>query len=530
MTAQHRFGIRLFSYLLVALFAADLAAQTNKSRNLIPAEPGSAPNYYCTWGVQNFGDADERSPREQIVEKTVFNDPGWITRYYEKIRGDLFVVFDDGWDIPSANEGSQERWAFGSLELNAKRFPSCTGTPVQRLRQLNEKVRAAGWRGAGLWVAAQALHDGRDGQEMNEANLEKYWRERARWCREAGIHYWKVDWGARDDRESFRRMISRIVRQEAPEIIVEHAGIIMPLNHWDGDGRFYAWDHPSGLARKFAPFADVFRLYDTTAQLSTVTLLDRAAWVLQNVPVEPAAQGLVNAEDEVYLGAALGCTIGIMRHPLYRLSDPRNNDVSLYGHRIDEVIRAVRWMRLAPPFSRVAAKVATSEQTLADEWDFRAKETWYQDVIGKKVIQRAPTVIARGIELPEVVDAGDGLPFVVAARNPNGAISVASLQRTLPGRVTRTPKAMLRLQAGPVGKPIAIFGPFHSVTIHFDEPVEKRRILAQDLAGETAEDITHDVQRLGHRIIIPGAIIDRTGRAAQTPGDPSEPGLLLLVE
>jgi hypothetical protein len=38
------------------------------------------------------------------------------------------------------------------------------------------------------------------------------------------------------------------------------------------------------------------------------------------------------------------------------------------------------------------------------------------------------------------------------------------------------------------------------------------------------------VQRLGHRIIIPGAIIDRTGRAAQTPGDPSEPGLLLLVE
>lgn len=509
---------------------ADTPGQSTPRRNLIPDKPCAAPNYFCTWSAQNFAQEKETSARDHLTEQLVFDRPGWISHYYQGVRGDLYVVFDDGWDVPLSADGSQERWVFGSLELNVKRFPSCAGDPAERLRKLNDKVRAAGWRGAGLWVSAQAAGEGRDGKFLSDAELEKYWRERARWCRQAGIRYWKVDWGARDDRESFRRLLTRVAREETPELTVEHAAIIMPLNNWDGDGRFGSWTRESGLARSFAPFADVFRTYDVCAQICTVTLLERTGWILKNVPAEPGGQGLLNCEDEMYVGAALGCTVGIMRHPLWRLSDPRNNDFSKYGHRIDEVTRAVRWMRLAPPFGRGKESVYLSERTLADEWDFKEGQTWYRDVIGKKVHQRAPAVTARGIAPPEVADAGDDVPFVAASRNPNGAVSVAALQRTLPGGVIRTPRAKVKLNVGSSKQPIGIFGPYRTLTLEFDEPVAQRRILAQDLAGDWAVEITNDVKRENRTLTLSGELIDRVGLSAKTQGDVSEPGLILSIE
>jgi hypothetical protein len=499
-------------------------------RNLIPDQPSGAPNYFCTWAAQNFAQEKETSPRDHLTEELVFSQPGWISNYYQAIRGDLLVVFDDGWDVPLSADGSQERWVFGSLELNEKRFPSLSGNPAERLRKLNDKVRAAGWRGAGLWVSAQAVGDGHNGNFLNDTDLERYWRERVRWSHQAGIRYWKVDWGGRDDRESFRRLLTRIAREEAPELTIEHAAIIMPLNNWNGDGRFGSWQRESGLARSFAPFSDVFRTYDVCAQIGTVTLLDRTGWILKHISTEPGCQGLVNCEDEMFMGAALGCTVGIMRHPLWRMSDPRNNDFPKYGHRIDEVTRTVRWMRLAPPFGRGGESVYLSEQTLTDEWDFTEGQTWYRDVIGKRVIQRASAITARGIDPPEVVDAGDGVPFVVASRNPNGAVAVAALQRTLPGGIIRTPRAQVKLKVGSIKHPIGIFGPYHTLTLEFDEPIAKLRILAQDLAGDRAVEITNEVKREGRTLTLSGELIDRVGLSAKTHDDLSEPGLVLNFE
>jgi len=517
--------------LVAAFFCSDSACcQVPGKRNLIPQSPCTAPNYYCTWGAQLFAQETETSARDHLTESLVFERPGWITNCFPLIRADLFVVFDDGWDVPLAADGSQEPWAFGSLELNMKRFPSCTGSPSERLRKLNDRVRAAGWRGAGLWVSAQAVGEGRDGRMLSEAQLETYWRERARWSRQAGICYWKVDWGRRDDRESFRRMLTRIAREEAPNLVVEHAGIIMPLNNWNGDGRFGSWPRESGLARSFASFADVFRLYDTCAQLSTVTLLDRAAWVMNNVPSESGSLGLVNCEDEAYVGASLGGTLGVMRHPLWPLSDGRNNDVSKSGHRIDEVTRAIRWMRLAPPFARRSEPMHLSEQVLSDEWEFKEGHTWYREVVGKKVFQRAPAVIARNIALPLVADAGDGLPFAAASRNPNGAVTVATLQRTLPGGRIRTPRADVKVVAGSPAHPIGIFGRYHSLSLEFDQPVADWVLWAQDLAGNEAADISKEVQRRTNTLILAGGLIDRLGLSAAAPGDLSEPGLVLVIE
>jgi hypothetical protein len=52
-------------------------------------------------------------------------------------------------------------------------------------------------------------------------------------------------------------------------------------------------------------------------------------------------------------------------------------------------------------------------------------------------------------------------------------------------------------------------------------------LLAQDLCGDEATEITRLVQSDGDALILPGRLIDRIGLAAATPGDASEPGLLL---
>ena len=39
--------------------------------------------------------------------------------------------------------------------LDASKWPSFTGEPAQRLAELNTAIQAEGWKGIGLWVAAQ---------------------------------------------------------------------------------------------------------------------------------------------------------------------------------------------------------------------------------------------------------------------------------------------------------------------------------------------------------------------------------------
>jgi len=56
-----------------------------------------------------------------------------------------------------------------------------------------------------------------------------------------------------------------------------------------------------------------------------------------------------------------------------------------------------------------------------------------------------------------------------------------------------------------------------------------QRLLAQDLAGESPQDITRLVRFTGNAVEIPGALIDRIGRSAATRGDKSDPGLVLVA-
>ena len=150
---------------------------------------------------------------DNLSEKLLFEEPGWASRYFQKVRGDLYLLLDLGWDVPPGLQFDQERWRLGTLELAEAKFPSCKGSPAERLRQLNSLCKAAGWRGAGIWIPAQMPGDGKEGKLTDAASLEAYWRERARWSHQAGIEYWKVDYGARSGEENSIVLSGGLIRQ-----------------------------------------------------------------------------------------------------------------------------------------------------------------------------------------------------------------------------------------------------------------------------------------------------------------------------
>jgi len=167
------------------------------ARNLVPDQPGTSPNYWCTWAAQNYiygqgiedfdiavleGSQGAAYARANINEKLMFGPEGWTHQFYPDCRSDLFFVLDDGWDVPLENTPA---W-YSSFILSEEKFPSFAHLkPAQRLKKLNEMIKAAGWRGAILWLAAEEAS-----AVIGNKTVEEYWTERIRWCREAGIEYW----------------------------------------------------------------------------------------------------------------------------------------------------------------------------------------------------------------------------------------------------------------------------------------------------------------------------------------------------
>jgi hypothetical protein len=122
--------------------------------SLVPAAPGTAPDYFCTWNVQGFacGYSGASNQADMMTEASLFGkgtNQNW-TGFYPGCRADLIFLLDDACDFPLG--GGHNCPARGSLELDTGRFPSYQGTPAERLAGLSRDVRARGWRGLGLWV------------------------------------------------------------------------------------------------------------------------------------------------------------------------------------------------------------------------------------------------------------------------------------------------------------------------------------------------------------------------------------------
>jgi hypothetical protein len=459
-------------------------------------------------------------PDDHLDEEILFGAQGWAHLACREVRSDLVLLIDEGWDVPYRSDRERDQERYGSGVVPAERFPSCHGDPAERLRRLDAMVREAGWGGTGLWVSAAALGENPPpGAEphhlLTPADLEAFYRERARWSAEAGIAYWKVDWGVRAHDSAYRYLVTQVCREEAPQLVVEHVCCTGPLNDEEASGRFAGAWHSDPM-RALLGFADVVRTYDVSEELSSATTLDRAAGLLLHSPSCPGSLGLLNVEDEVYLGAALGCCLGIER-PTWL---PRSRGM--------EVTRAVRWQRFAPPIGVCRVPVEVDPETLVDSWTFRPGEFWWRPVDGRTVRQGAPARVTRGgLPLPSVSPIGGIRPYVVASRHTEGAIAIATLPRTTPGRGVFQPLARIRL-AAQLDVPLGVFGRYASLTLEVPGAIDLR-VWAQDLAAGEAIDVTSRVQLDAGEVTLPGALIDEVGRMAQDRSDPSAPGLVVTL-
>ena len=88
----------------------------------------------------------------------------------------------------------------------------------------------------------------------------------------------------------------------------------------------------------------------------------------------------------------------------------------------------------------------------------------------------------------------------------------------------------MTVSGGKLDRPVGIFGEYASLTLVTTSALAGKRILAQDLAGKTPVDITHEVKVSDGRLTIPGVVIHRVGLTAARPGDVSDPGLVLAVD
>lgn len=498
-----------------------------KMTSLIPDEPGKTPSYYCTWEAQNSGTQEEREldpvkfegdqgarrARNNLNDDFLFGNEG-LALQYEKIRGDLYFVLDDGWDVPYDVHPNTQREEFGSLLLNEERFPSCTGTPEERLAKMNERLKALGWKGVGLWVASQAQKEC-EGNVLTTEQAKTYWSQRLNWSKYAKINYWKVDWGYHADSIGFRKMLTTLGKELIPELLIEQCRCMHPINN-HGE-RFKDWETVAQDAAKIFSFSDVFRSYDVTSHLSVATTIDRLSALLK-YPTSGTALNLINTEDELYMGAALGCTIGIMR---------KEDDDRL--KRADEVVRAVRWQRFAPAFGADIKETQISDEIATDTWYFKSGDTWAAELIDSEVTQSAPIALTRGLPLPQFHGDNDKRPFVVAAKNPTGAVSIATLKRTTVDKI-ETPLCHIELEIGDSSYPIGIFGYYDRLTLKFNSNLMGQKFYAQDLAGEVPQEITERVTIEDNLLHLSSEIITEIGLKDATIGDSSEPGLVLVIK
>ena len=493
------------------------AANRPARENLVPDRPCTAPNYWCTWAVQNYmyghdletlrpeileGASGSQLAHDAMSEQMLLDRNGWAKRFFPAARKDLYLMLDDGW----------ESGGTATFELDQRKFPSFSGQPEERLARLNRAIREADWRAAALWCR-NTPGGSRDEQ------LEKL-------SEAAGIDYWKIDIGD----PSFH--LTDLRNRSHTRLRLEHVHGELPVNgNWRRDGRFGAQPQRSRRQQILA-HTDVYRTYDVTSILSLPTTLDRLAEMLRGAQGN-GARALLNVEDEVYVAAAMGCTMGVLRHPLEGLRPGPDTDLFFNGprrakRRMDEVVRALRWQRIAPPYSAGSGTTRIGDEVLTDSWTFERGQTWQNDLVGQTVHQGAPAAISRNVALPRVTSTGER-PFLFASRFPCGAVALGMQERTLPGRAWTMPQADVELHVGDAPGPFGIFGSTRSVALIFDRPLSGRRVLAQDLAGDEAADVTGQIHHDGRRLQLSELNLRSLGLQAATDGDLSSPGLVLAL-
>ncbi|MDE7436902.1 MAG: hypothetical protein K2M93_00305 [Muribaculaceae bacterium] len=553
-------NLAIFTLLSLGL---SCAAQNNPG-SLVPTTPSEAPDYYCTWNLQGFVaghtfGAGSNDFRAEMNEDNLFGThkvyeenksknidgaeymvdsryQGWLD-HFPSIRQDLLFVMDDSWDIPFDSNSKRphghnyDNEYLATLTIDPTRFPSFDGKDTERMTKLTDAVKGKGWKGFGGWICAQnpicltKKYTGKQNTFENSKNWslkqeEKYWKRRLKESQDAGFLYWKVDWGNNDRNDEFRRRLSQWGREVAPDVVIEHASF-----QDGGPHKPY-----------YITFSEVLRTYDVRPDLSQAQTISRVAEVLGKGKAERKNWGIINCEDEAYIAAGLGCAIGIMRHPYVGLlPNGKPDEVFEAGNRkmknrLNEIVRAVRWHRIATPFS-ADGQYNVSEEML---FDSGTKNRW-----------EAPARVSRRMPLPEITGI-DSLnpekPYVLASLYDNECTAIAIINRLIDGDYKQH-KVDVKVQPKRWDRKVGVFGHCHSLTLDYQNglPEGPFKVFAQDLASDDAPiEIPYLKTDSGRGIIISGSTIEDLCRnnnysysevshidADYT--DLSDPGIVLLV-
>ena len=509
---------------------------------IIPSDGIVSANYWCSWRSQRFfmprGFLHMRMydipghdvvQREMLSDEFFFGKRGVLSGYMQDVRRDMYVVLDDGWDIPYKGNYRDR----GSLVLNEDRFPY-GGTPWENLATLNKKITELGYAGTGLWVPMSCA--GETGEEpFTLEQFRKYWIERAKWLKYAGIAYLKVDWGIHANIE-YRKVLNEVLREYAPDIIVEHAVI----EDW-----FFDPDKDKTQYMQTLKISDVFRCYDVKFEFNSATSLGRAYSMLSlDCDIDNGCRGIVNVGEEPYLAAALGCTMGIMSHPLLRgsiitmLPDDMENGISKVAtlksefHSFDNYQRALRWQRLAPAMDFKKGETVCSDEWLVDSWTYEKEPYPYthNEYTGKTVKQTAPGRVARNTSLPEILNAEKQpyCPYIAASLNrETGVYTIAALPRTIDGVMNcTTPPVDIVARGLSVDKCFGVFGNYASLTLEFDKSIEGMRLFGSDILLDEQKDLTdcEGVIIKNNKLILDGDFLSRIGLEGAAFHDVSDPG------
>ena len=490
------------------MFISRIWEVNSMSMNFIPEEVKKTGNYFCTWDSQcdHINTWKERpqnfTSRDAMCEEFLFGKNGLLNSF-DGVRKDLIVVLDDGWDVPY---GAKDTRVFGSLEADPERFPSLARlTPAGRLKALSERIRALGYKGLGLWVPSQSQLM-INGKEISRTPEEErlFWEERARWCNEADVLYLKVDWGEHSDDAAYRIMMTECVRKFSPQTAVEHAFVGHPLFEENGHG---IPPEKAEYLKNVLPASDYLRTYDVVHELKYASTVNRVSICLKAAK-NCGCDTVLNIEDTALIGAALGCSIGVMRHELEKV----RKYLPLPPRMASESVCALLWQRTAPPFSAGKTELHISAERLKDVWRCPERGPGYwPDVKAGDYYVTAPAAISRNMPLPEVTAKGEK-PYVLCSVNPeNGALCVAVTPRTFVEGLYITPLADIRVKGGEPDRPVGIFGRFESLCIEFEKEAQGRRVFAQNLLSDTAQDITSLVTLSGSRLTIPGSVMLSVG-------------------
>ncbi|MDE6402086.1 MAG: hypothetical protein K2L54_05665, partial [Clostridiales bacterium] len=315
----------------------------------------------------------------------------------------------------------------------------------------------------------------------------------------------------------FRKFLTETAAELYPDLVMEQAICIPPFNGADHNEarvlkRFAENKKLNNLSIAATDFSEVFRTYDVSPPLSVATTLDRAAGLL------PTARGYLNVEDELYIGAALGCQVGIMRSAFGKGADAWDD-----SDRLREADAAVAWQKIAPPF--VGGTSKTGDEILTDEYEFGKAEMWFDKVNGKNIRQGAPASVARNCELPNITAGESGYkPFVAAARNPAGAYSVAVLPRTVKGIKRKYVGGEVRCKSVAATDKIALFGTAERVVFELDKKIT--RVTARSLFGGAPTDISHSILSSRNGF----AVDEKTVNELNNADDRSAPAIMFEVQ